>query len=148
MPRTNLRNGAARTLARGAAAREKMELRVSTAALVTAETVVADTPVQTALARSNWQGTLSSPANASLAQAYVPYPPVVDARKKLETTNRGAAMRQIVSVWSRHQLGVPLFLTNNVDYLAKLNAGHSVQTRAGFLERASARGRAVSRRIV
>lgn len=147
MPRTNLRAGAARVAAHGRLAREKMELRVSTAAIVTAETVVGDTPVQTALARANWQGSMGAPIGSSLAQAYVQYPAIVDPAKKQETLNRSAAMRQILAAWANYALGRRMFLTNNVDYLIKLNAGFSVQTAPGFLERASTRGRAVSRRI-
>ncbi len=127
-----------------------------TAGSVIGEAVVADTPVDTGQARSNWIMTIDQIA-AYIIPAYVPYIKThsqhYEDRKrdralgikhalgtgdKEETANLTAALAQHFAALQRFdpEVNDTIYITNNLPYIWKLNAGYSLQTEAGFVERA------------
>lgn len=98
--------------------------RVKRAAILIDQTLVAATPVDTGRARSNWIVTLGVPSAAS--------------RLPMSPTE---ALREGESVINGWRPGQSIFITNNLNYISKLNAGSSAQAPAGFVERAVERGR-------
>jgi hypothetical protein len=101
------------------------------AALAIDQTVVLSTPVDTGRARSNWQVQLNSP-NTTVRSAYSP-------GKKLgkgDSSNASAAIAQGSLVIGQSKPGDSIYVSNNLDYIAKLNAGSSAQAPAQFVEEA------------
>jgi hypothetical protein len=107
------------------------------AALAIDQTLVLATPVDTGRARSNWRAQVGSPPSGTI-QPYVP-------GSKLgigEQANAAAAIQQAagqVASW-RPSTEVPLFISNNVAYIGKLNEGSSKQAPANFVEQAISAG--------
>lgn len=75
------------------------------------------TPVDTGHARRNWVPSVGQPYTG---------------------TNGEAAHDAGVAAVLRHDGSVPLWVSNNVPYITRLNYGHSKQQPAGFVERAVA----------
>lgn len=97
--------------------------------------LVYSTPVDTSKALSNWQVTLNAPATDD-----------IPAHSEGEFgSTRGVSAAQAINeaqtVLRAKKAGVPVFITNNVDYLEDLNNGSSRQAPAGFYERALLIGR-------
>lgn len=92
------------------------------AALAVDQTVVFATPVDTGRARSNWQVRLGQAAGGTLPEP---------------SSAEGGAQRAV----SEGQRVIPQFkgdgeihITNNLDYIQKLNEGSSAQAPEGFVE--------------
>ncbi len=107
------------------------------------------TPVDVGTALSNWQLTLDSPALGVLP-AFVPSPrgsvkqgkwthvidPIVTAQNNLPRVLQEANL-----VLAGRIPGQPIFITNNLPYIQRLNDGDSTQAPAGFVDRAIILGR-------
>lgn len=107
---------------------------VRRAALAVDATVVLATPVDTGRARSNWQANLSGPAQGTQD----PYAPGVGGNTA--GANTQAALDQARATIASHRPGQAIHITNNLDYIGKLNDGHSAQAPAGFVQTAVLRG--------
>jgi hypothetical protein len=107
------------------------------AALAVDQALVLATPVDTGRARSNWRAEVGGAPSGTIQ----PYSPG-DKLGIGEQANAAAAMQQAagqVAGW-RPSSEVPLFISNNVDYIGKLNEGSSKQAPANFVEQAIAAG--------
>jgi len=105
----------------GAQAREDFAQLLSQIALRIHAELVYTTPVDTGRARSNWIATLGSPSAATRGPMPA-YTVIMQAQMTFE---------------AGRLLSFPdLYIANNVDYIARLNAGHSRQAPANFVERA------------
>lgn len=93
---------------------DKLVRRVSVAA---DQAVVMATPVDTGLARSNWVATLDTAFTGVVAE------PNTNSMEQA----RGAIARYNGDVHAS------VHLTNNLDYIEKLNEGHSMQAPAGYV---------------
>ena len=102
--------------------------------IAVAQTVVLATPVDTGRARANWIASLGSPVRL----------PTNDEDPSGQET---IAVATAVAKARKAGSGIPIFLANNVDYIAELNRGSSAQAPAGFVEVAVAQGVAVARGI-
>ena len=103
-----------------------------------------NTPVDTALARSNWTTSLGSPVSGILFP-YKSYPsrytrgPRGAVRKGgsfRERINTNSVIEQARVAMIRRADDQPIYITNNVDYIEYLNQGKSQQSPAGFIQRA------------
>lgn len=84
------------------------------------------TPVDTGLAKSNWVGSKGSPVTS-----------ITGSRTKVSFSAQRAGLRELTS-WKIADRNS--WITNNLSYIKKLNAGHSRQTPPGFVERAVQKG--------
>ena len=117
--------------------------RVATEAMRTAgHYVTAETPVATGLARSNWVMSIGEPFEGIIEEPYANHGAMehgpAPIERKEENENRDAAREQNESALLKFDYRVvPLmFLRNNVEYIAALNAEKpSRQTEPGFFER-------------
>lgn len=92
-----------------------------------------DTPRDTGWARANWVMSLGSPAeDPGVAGIKDPTPAQVSAAATRQRTSEGDVL-----AYSDITQGA-IFTTNNVPYIGALNAGHSPQATAGFVQRAVA----------
>lgn len=83
------------------------------------------TPVDTGWARANWVPNIGSPLQG-----------VVGAPGKPNNAAQTSAQASLI----RYSLGQgPIYITNNVPYIGRLNAGSSKQAAAGFIQSAVAR---------
>lgn len=99
------------------------------------------TPVDTAMARSNWHTSLGAPASGTL----FPYKAYKsrwrqDRRGKLgkggrfgETINTKSVMEQARVALLPRTPDALVFITNNVEYIGALMDGHSQQAPAGYI---------------
>jgi len=100
-------------------------------ALAIGTALVMSTPVLTGNARGNWQMSLGLPADKEIG------------RLDPSGATTIAAMTGVVSqMRPGGGLSSRVFITNNVPYIAKLNAGSSPQAAAGWVERAVIAGSA------
>ncbi len=97
--------------------------------------VVPDTPVLTGQARSNYYTTNGSPSAA--VTAYGPF-----TQDGYQSINRMRIALQGAKP------GVPMFITNNLPYIGRLNDGYSAQAPANFIQIAIARAQGIIRRQV
>jgi len=102
------------------------------------------TPVDTGEALSNWQASLAEPSLEQIA-AYVPSPkgrmkdgawshavdPSITAQANIAPTLEAGMM-----IIKSKQHGIPLFISNNSEYIVVLDQGSSTQAPAGFVDRA------------
>lgn len=99
-----------------------------------AETIVIElatkTPVDTSKAISNWQVTLNSPATAEINAHYEGSHGSTYGQSSSETISLARALLR------NKKPGQTIFITNNADYIRKLNEGSSSQAPAGFVEAA------------
>lgn len=100
--------------------------------------LVYDTPVDTSTALSNWQVNLTSPA-ADEISAYA-----LGQRGSTQGPSASRALAEAQVELQRKKPGQPIFLSNLVDYIKKLNEGSSAQAPAGFIEAAILRARIVT----
>lgn len=105
-------------------------------------TLVDATRVDTGRARSNWQGTLNTPAKGTIP----PYAPG-DKLGRGEVANANAAKDQQAQVFLRFKAGKDqaIFITNNVHYIGILNHGRAGIEGGGdfMVEQAVLVGRAI-----
>ena len=88
------------------------------------------TPVDTSKAVSNWIVSIGAPnymERAAYQPGYLGYTHAASATEMI------AAARAMLK---NKKPGEPLYITNNVDYIRKLNSGTSRQAPAGFVEAA------------
>lgn len=113
---------------------KSVEVANSELAVKVADKLVRDliyiTPVDTSRALSNWLVTLGRPAGSGIAPYFF--------GQKGSTQMQSAAEAYEVAkmVLKAKKPGQTIFITNNTPYIRELNAGSSMQTPAGFVERA------------
>lgn len=91
--------------------------------------VVDGTPVDTGRARSNWQVSTGT-ANQATVQPFAPGRHL----GRDESSNANAAINQANRIINLRKPYEPLFIQNNVDYIQKLNTGHSAQAGPMFVQ--------------
>lgn len=101
--------------------------KVETAKAV-ARSVIEATPVDTGRARSNWLPKIGSPPS----HTRMPHAPGEHLGRG-ETANQQAAVARADAVFTAAKPGQPLYLKNNLKYIARLNEGYSKQSPAGFV---------------
>lgn len=89
------------------------------------QVVVVETPVDTGRARINWQIGLDGPAQGTL-----PEPPTGGGSAAQLSMDKAAADI------AKHKNGQAIHITNNLDYIGRLNDGYSAQAPANFVEMA------------
>lgn len=123
----------------------KLESVANNAAVEVAISVVADlvlkTPVDTSNAASNWQVGVNNAPTASIT----PY--FYGSNGSTAGASGRAARVTARDVLSRKKAGQPIFISNLVDYIEKLNKGSSKQEPAGFVQRAVLVGRVTLKKI-
>lgn len=103
--------------------------------------VVGDTPVLTGQARGNWITSIGSPDASSVL--FGPYNP----SKGAGTTRTGNTSVNVgVAKIKGAAFGVPIYLNNNLPYIARLNDGYSKQAPRNFFAIAIARARGIMKR--
>jgi len=111
----------------------------SALAVDTAEKIVKDlvlnTPVDTSNALSNWIVTLGSKSTVVIPPHYL------GSRGSTQKTSASEAINNARKQLKSKKVGQSIFITNNVDYIGRLNDGYSRQAPAGFVERAVLIGR-------
>lgn len=105
------------------------------------------TPVDEAVARSNWIVKVGSPIS-KIGAAYRPYLP----RRKGGQGGWVTERRNLFAVRDEAKAAVallraeqPIYITNNVPYIQRLNRGYSLQAPAGFVQMGIMAGLAKSR---
>lgn len=101
--------------------------------------VVGRTPVLTGQARSNYFFTIGRPDNTSLMAG-----PFGGGRFGSGDMSLGRAFAAI----SRVKPGEPVYMTNNLPYIGRLNDGYSAQAPARFIQTATESGIALIQRQV
>lgn len=99
------------------------------------EKVVSNTPVDVGTARSNWVIRIGRPFDL-IYKAYAPGSHLGVG----ETANRAAALRQAAAQLGGNKSGQPIYITNNVPYIRRLNDGWSRQAPANFVQRSIVEG--------
>ena len=110
-----------------------------------AETVVSDlafkTPVDTSEALSNWVVTLDKPNVGTIDPHYPGEFGSTQVASAQQTINEAR------NILKQKKPGQPIYITNNVPYIRRLNDGHSGQAPAGFVERAVLIGRKIAQKF-
>lgn len=121
-----------RDLTRIAAAVERnSNLAAQEAALRITKGVIDGTPVDTGLARSNWQASLGSPKGGVVP----PYAPGNHLGRS-EGRNAQAAFAKAAGTIRGKRPGQPVIVQNNVFYIGQLNDGSSTQAAPAFVQKA------------
>lgn len=110
------------------------ELAVDTAMKILKDLVFA-TPVDTSNALSNWIVSLGSPSTTVIPPYYL------GSKGSTQKTSATEAIIDGQNKLKSRKYGQTIFITNNVDYIRRLNDGYSQQAPAGFVERAVLIGR-------
>lgn len=92
------------------------------------------TPVDSGWARANWQPSVGSPATEVVGSE--------DAVASAET-----AQREGITTVATYAGPEPVFVANNVPYIARLNDGWSQQAPSGFVDRAVTKAEAEMTRL-
>jgi hypothetical protein len=98
-------------------------------ALACDQALVLATPVDTGRARSNWQMSLHAPIEGVISSY------VFGQKGSTGPAVAGLAMEQAKTALEAHKSGVLIHLVNNVEYMPALNAGHSAQAPALFIQK-------------
>lgn len=110
-----------------------------------AETIVSDlafkTPVDTSQALSNWTVTLDRPDVGTIDPHYPGEFGSTQVASAQQTINEA---RDVLKL---KKPGQPIFITNNLPYIRRLNDGYSGQAPAGFVERAVLIGRKIAQKF-
>ena len=93
------------------------------------------TPVDTSQALSNWQVSIGAP---NLTTIKPHYPGMFGSTQKSSAAQTIMLAREILKT---KKPGQPIYITNNLPYIKRLNNGYSGQAPAGFVERAVLIGR-------
>lgn len=116
-----------------------VEAQASKAAVEVALAIIDDlvyvTPVDTSQAISNWNVNLGS----SVVGTHGPYYPGMFGSTHHQSAQE--AIAQAKAALANKKPGVPIYITNNLSYIRKLNDGSSKQAPAGFVERSVIVGR-------
>lgn len=100
---------------------DNVNLLVGRTAIAINQVVVLATPVDTGRARANWQLSIDVPAISELTDT---------DKSGQETINKNNARA------TARRSGQTIYLTNNLNYIQRLNQGHSAQAPANFVEEA------------
>lgn len=104
-----------------------VEQRIKIIALDAVANLVEDTPRKTGWARANWVPSIGTPARVNV-DVKDPQPGQVQSRS-------GEREAGVLLVASSYKLASgPIYITNNVPYIRRLNDGHSQQAPAGFVQ--------------
>lgn len=99
------------------------------------------TPVDESTALSNWQVGVGRPVGSEI-------PPYVRGSKgSTAGASRSAAIAEGLERIKNSQPGQPIYLSNLVPYIRRLNQGWSAQAPAGFVDRALMLGREIVRTV-
>lgn len=113
-----------------------IEAAASNVAVDVAQSIVGTlaftTPVDTSNALSNWRATLDAPASDTIG------PHFLGSRGSTKKSSATATYEGARPVLAKKKPSQPIYITNNVDYITKLNEDHA---QAGFVERAVLLGR-------
>ena len=101
---------------------KRIERKIQDVALEVHANVTEDTPVLTGWAANNWLPNIKRPRTET-----------VGSPDKVDTSSASTGLIKIAS-WKSGD--GPIFITNNVPYIGRLNAGSSVKAPAGFVEKA------------
>lgn len=121
---------------KGALVEENAGKLLRKVALAVDSAVVLATPVDTGRARSNWQVEIGQPASGTIE-------PLTGVRKGFEGSGSAVAAASIEAAKAVIETAVPgdtIHITNNLDYIGRLNDGWSAQAPAGFVEEAVQNG--------
>lgn len=124
----DLRQFGRRMKVRGALVEENAGKLLRKVALAVDSAVVLATPVDTGRARSNWQVEIGQPASGSIEPL---------------AAGAGSTAASIDAAKAVIETAVPgdtIHITNNLDYIGRLNDGWSAQAPAGFVEEAVQNG--------
>lgn len=105
---------------------------VRAAALAADQAVVLATPVDKGRARSNWLVELDAPARTTIE----PYSPGQDGSTAGANSAAALAQGQATIAGYHGDRNTGIAISNNLPYIGALNAGHSRQAPAGFVEKA------------
>lgn len=125
-----LQNLATRLRLRALQVADGVDQVVKAAAFKVDQSVVTSTPVDTGRARSNWIASIGSPAGGTRG----PFSPGSKLGKG-ESNNAQAAITAAKSVIESRRFRQAIFISNNVDYIAKLNNGSSKQAPKNFVRK-------------
>jgi hypothetical protein len=126
----DLRRFAIRMKTVGKGVQSNADVMTKKVALATDASVVISTPVDTGRARSNWVAEIGAPASG-VVEPYALNNPSGSAQ---------AAIAQAQAVVGGYKTGQEIHITNNLDYIGKLNEGWSAQAPAGFVQSAVLNG--------
>jgi hypothetical protein len=103
--------------------------------LVVVDDLTQKTPVDTSKALSNWQTKIGSPVSTAI-------PPYIAGMQGSTQEQSAQAVISITkSVLAGKTPGKTIYISNVLEYISRLNDGHSAQEPAGFVERAAMIGR-------
>mgnify|MGYP003629484545 CR=1 FL=1 len=100
------------------------KLTLDVVANLTKAPVEGGTPVDTGWARANWIANVATPVTEAVGSAEAP------------TLAEAAQQASLGSVLGYKLRSGPVFISNNVPYILRLNDGSSKQAPAGFVQRA------------
>lgn len=120
----NLRTFSRRAVVLGDTVATNSDRLTRKVALKVDSTVVLATPADTGRARSNWIVDLDNEPKNTFGE---PASPAQGAQQALD---QGSA------TIGQYKAGQVIHITNNLDYIGKLNEGHSAQAPANFIEEA------------
>jgi hypothetical protein len=98
-------------------------------ASIVGDTVRERTPIDKGVARDNWRTALNSPIKEA---EYLH-----DGESRREWTRQVPISKKVVGDYKKGDI---IYITNNVDYMEKLNAGSSRQAPANFIDHAISAG--------
>lgn len=134
-------DGLSKLMPKVAEAIEKDATRLVTEiAIAVVADVAQNTPVDVGTARSNWIVALGSPLY-NIRAAFSPHPsrwrpPYADpGSDRSETQNQAGAVWSTVGAVKGRRTDQPIYITNILPYIGRLNSGWSKQSPAGFVER-------------
>lgn len=131
MARTTMRGFSKRIREIALGVEKNSNTMVRKVVITVASAVALRTPVDTGRARANWRTNIGGPLVAPVSS----FP-----EGKKGSTGAAAAGQAINDATNKmagyKQGGVPVYLSNNLIYIDRLNKGHSRQAPAGFIESA------------
>lgn len=126
----NLQQLATRMRLRALQVADGVDKVVRTAAFKVDQAVVMATPVDTGRARSNWIASIGAPTGDTRGP--------LSPGSKLglgETNNAQASINAAKAVIDSRRFKQSIFITNNLDYIGKLNNGSSKQAPKNFVRK-------------
>jgi hypothetical protein len=124
----NLQQLATRMRLRALQVADGVDKVVRTAAFKVDQAVVMATPVDTGRARSNWIASIGSPTSETRG----PHSPGAKLGRG-ESNNAQAAINAAKAVIDSRRFNQSIFISNNLDYIGKLNNGSSKQAPKNFV---------------
>lgn len=138
---TTLRGLASRLREQAAKVEDDGNRLAITAARAIVKDLASVTPVDTTQALSNWRANDGAPVPGAPIAPHSPGKGGVS-----QPASAAATIAAAERVFAGKRPGVPLYLSNVVPYIRRLNDGSSKQAPAGFVERAVLIGRSIVRR--